>query len=201
MGEDDLEVGEVRRHVVHVHRVGIFQPHPHAAGHAAADAGLPGVEQRDGPAVADRLVERIGHAVVGVEALHGRMEFEAPDAVFLDQLPRLADPELALVRIDADERDQHVGVLGGGLQHLVIVVAAESGLALGVDREDHRGDFLGAVVGRGFRHRRRMLVRRLEIFGHLRLEVVIAVVGMHAARLFGMGVDVDRDDVFKIGQL
>jgi hypothetical protein len=24
---------------------------------------------------------------------------------------------------------------------------------------------------------------------------------MHAAGLFGMGVDVDRDDVFKIGQL
>jgi hypothetical protein len=31
-----------------------------------------------------------------------------PDAVFLDQLARLAHAELALVRIDADKRDQHV---------------------------------------------------------------------------------------------
>ena len=105
------------------------------------------------------------------------------------------------MRIDADEGYQHVGILGGDFQHLVIVVAAESGLAFGVDREDHRGDLLGAVVGGGLRHRRRMLVGRLEIVGHLRLEVVIAVVAMHAAGLFGMGVDVDRDDVFDVGQL
>ena len=91
-------------------------------------------------------------------------------------------------------------IFGGDFQHLVIVVAAESGLALGIDREDHRRDFLGAIIGRGFRHRRRMLVRRLEILGHLRLEIVIAVVAMHAAGLFGMGVDVDRHDVFDIGQ-
>jgi hypothetical protein len=116
-------------------------------------------------------------------------------------LLRLANAELALVRIDADERDQHVQLIGGDFQHFVIVVAAESGLALGIDREDHRRDFLGAVIGRGFRHRRRMLVRRLEILGHLRLEVVIAVVAMHAAGLFGMGVDVDRHDVLDIGQL
>ena len=82
-------------------------------------------------------------------------------------------------------------------QHLVIVVAAEAGLALGIDREDHGGDLLGAIIGRGFRHGRRMLVRRLEIVGHLRLEIVIAVVAMHAAGLFGMGVDVDRHDVLR----
>ncbi len=114
---------------------------------------------------------------------------------------RLAHAELALVRIDADEGDQHVEILGSDLQHLVIVVAAEAGLALGVDREDHGGDLLGAVIGRGFHNRRRMLVRRLEIFGHLRLEIVIAVVAMHAAGFFGMGVDVDRHDVVDVGQL
>ena len=129
------------------------------------------------------------------------MEFEALDAKFLDQPARLANAELALVRIDADERDQHVGIVSGDFQHLVIAVAAESGLALGIDRKDHRGDFLGAVIGRGLRHRRRMLVRRLEIFGHLRLEVVIAVVGMHAARLFRMGVDIDRHEIVGIEQL
>src|SRR6266436_359030 len=84
-------------------------------------------------------------------------------------------------------------------QHLVIVVAAESGLTLGVDRKNHRSDFLGAIVGRGFRNRRRMLVRRLEVFGHLRLEVVVAVVAMHAAGLFRMGVDVDRNHFIDVG--
>ena len=165
-----------------------------------ADAGLAGVEQRDRAAVIDRFIERIGHAVVGVKALHGRMEFEAADAVFLDQLARLAHAELALVRIDRDEGDQDVEIVGGDLQHLVIVVAAETGLALGVDREDHGRDVLGAVIGRGFRHGRRMLVRRLEIVRHLRLEIVIAVVAMHAAGFFGMGVDVDRDDFLDVGQ-
>jgi len=92
-------------------------------------------------------------------------------------------------------------MVGGNLQHLVIVVAAETGLALGVDREDHGGDVLGAVVGRGLRHGRRMLVRRLEVLRHLRLEVVIAVVGVAATGLFGVGVDVDRDDIVDIGQL
>jgi hypothetical protein len=40
----------------------------------------------------------------------------------------------------------------------------------------------------------------LKIFRHLRLEIVIAVVAVHAARLLGMGVDVDRCDLFDIRQ-
>src|SRR5258708_39433733 len=94
---------------------------------------------------------------------------------------------------------QHVGIFGGDFQHLVIVVAAEPGLTLGVDRKNHRSYFLGAIVGRGFRNRRRMLVRRLEGFRHLGLEVVVAVVASHAAGLLRMGMDVDRNDVIDIG--
>ncbi|OIQ67628.1 hypothetical protein GALL_507930 [mine drainage metagenome] len=129
------------------------------------------------------------------------MEFEALDAEFLDQLPRLANAKLAFMRIDAGEGYQHIGIFGGDLEHLVIIVAAETGFPFGVDRKDHRGDLLGAVVGRGLLHSRRMFVRRLEVLGHLRLEVVIAVVTVHPAGLFGMGVDVDCHDVFDIGQL
>ncbi len=90
MRQDDLEVGKIRRHVVHIHRVGIFQAHPHAAGHAAADAGLAGVKQRNRAAVVDRLIQRIGHPVVRIKTLHGWMEFEAANAEFLDQLARFA---------------------------------------------------------------------------------------------------------------
>jgi hypothetical protein len=39
-----------------------------------------------------------------------------------------------------------------------------------------------------------MLVRRLEIFRHALLEIVIAVVAMQAAGRFGMGVDNDRHE-------
>lgn len=129
------------------------------------------------------------------------MEFEALDAVIGNQAARLADAELALVRIDRGERDQHVGVLACQLDHLVIAVAAEAGLALGIDRKDHRGDLALAVIGRGLRHGRRVLVRRLEIFRHLGLEVVIAVVAMAAARLLGMGMNIDGDQFVRIDQL
>ena len=165
-----------------------------------ADAGLSGVKQRDRAAVVDRFVKRIGHAVVGVKTLHGRMEFEAADAVFLDQLARFPHAKLALVRIDRDEGDQDVEIVGRDFQHLVIVVAAETSLTFGVDREDHGRDVLGAVIGRGLRHGRRVLVRRFEIVGHALLEIVIAVVAMHAAGFFRMGMDVDRDDFLDIGQ-
>lgn len=39
-----------------------------------------------------------------------------------------------------------------------------------------------------------MLVRRLEILRPAFLEIVMAVVAMHAAGLFGMGVDIDRHE-------
>jgi hypothetical protein len=39
-----------------------------------------------------------------------------------------------------------------------------------------------------------MVVRRLEIVSHALLEIVMAVVAMHAAGLFGMGVDIDRHE-------
>ena len=39
-----------------------------------------------------------------------------------------------------------------------------------------------------------MLGRRLEIVRHALLEIVIAVVAMHAAGLFGMSVDIDRHE-------
>src|SRR6516164_9576157 len=42
--------------------------------------------------------------------------------------------------------------------------------------------------------------RGLEVLGHLRLKIVIAVVAMHAAGFLGVGMDVDRHDVFDIGQ-
>ena len=105
-----LSVGEVDRDVVDVDRVRVLEPDPAAAGQARADARLPGVEERGQPGLLDHLVERVGHAVVGEEALHVGMELEAAHAVVGDQAPRLVDAAAALVRVDARERDEDIGV-------------------------------------------------------------------------------------------
>src|SRR5205807_8349054 len=57
------------------------------------------------PAIIDlhSFPTRRSYDLAGKKALHGRMEFEAFDAVFLDQLARFAHAQLALVRIDADK--------------------------------------------------------------------------------------------------
>ena len=109
VGEDDVQAAEVGRDVVDRHRVGVLQPHPAAARHARADPGRAGVEQRDQPGLLDHRVQRVERAVVGPEGLRVGVELE-PARAALDPLARLAHGELALVRIDGRERDQHVRV-------------------------------------------------------------------------------------------
>jgi hypothetical protein len=114
--------------------------------------------------------------------------------VVLHQPSRLAGTELALVRSIEANGIRISSFLGAGLGNLVVVVAAVAGLALRIDRKDHRGDVLLAIVRRGFGNGRRMLPGRAEIFRHRALQIVIAVVGMAAAGLLGMGMCVDCAD-------
>ena len=195
MRHDDRHVGEVDRDIVDIHRVRIFEPHVVAAAHAGADAGLPCVEQRGLACFLDRLVERIGETVIWEEALHRRVELEALHAELVDEAARLARTHLSLVRIDRRERDQNVTVLRSELRDFFVFVAAVASLALRIDRKDHGRDvFLAEVRGR-FGDSRRMLPWRAEIFRHRALQFVVAVVGVAAARLFRMRVDVDRSDL------
>ena len=87
---------------------------PPPPGRPAPMPGLPTVEQRDHAELLQRLVERVGHRVVGVKRLQARVELEPAHAVLVDQRPRLAHRGGAPPRVDAGERDQHVGVLGAG---------------------------------------------------------------------------------------
>ena len=151
------------------------------------------MEQRRELRFGDRFVEHIGAAVVGEEALHRGMKLEPADAEIADQAARLAGAGLALRGVDARERDQHVAVSGSLLGDLLIGVAAVAGLALGIDREDHRADLAFAVVARRLLDGR-AIVGLVEINRHLRLQLVVAVVGMRSARLLGVGVDIDRDE-------
>ena len=100
VGEDDVQLREVGRDVVDRHRVGVLQPHAAAAGHARADPGRAGMEQRDQPGLGDHLVQRVEGAVVGPEGLRVGVELE-PARAALHPLARLAHAELALVRVDA----------------------------------------------------------------------------------------------------
>ena len=120
------------------------------------------------------------------------MKLEALNAELLDEPARLTGAQLALVRIDRCERNQDVAVFRRELRDLLILVAPVACLALGVDGKDHGCDILLAKVRRGFRNGRRMLPRRAEIFRHRALKFVVAVIGMAAAWLFRMGVDIDR---------
>jgi hypothetical protein len=126
------------------------------------------------------------------------MELESTDAKIADQSPRLAGAGLSLGGVDAGKRNQHVIVLGRKRRHLLVGIAAKPGLAFGVDRKDHRRNTAAAIVGRRLRHGRRMIKRRLKIGSHGRLEIVIAIVRMGAARFLRMGVKVDGDEVLDI---
>ena len=84
------------------------------------------------------------------------------------------------------------------LGHLLVGVAPKAGLALGIDGEDDGADLAGAVVGGRLVHGRRVLVGRAEVLRHGGLEIVVAVVGVRAARLLGVGVHVDGDELVDV---
>lgn len=92
--------------------------------------------------------------------------------------------------------DPHLREVHGDL---LVGVAPVSGLALGIDREDHRGDVLHAVMPGGLGHCGRMAPRGVEIAGHGGLEVVLPVIGVTAAGFLRMGANVDGADFFQVG--
>ena len=196
VGEDDVERREIGRDIVDEHRVGVLQPHAPAAGHAGPDPGRAGMKQRDQTGLGDHFVERIVGAVVGPERLRVGVELEAADAG-LHELSGLALGELALVRVDAAERDQDVRVGTGGLEDLVVAESHPAHAGFVVDREHHGrhvplsvvvGDFLGrGLHGAGAE----VLSGGRE---HLGRDRILGV----AFAPFGVRVDIDRDDLVEV---
>ena len=126
------------------------------------------------------------------------MQLEPLHAVVLDKVTGLTCAKLALVRVDRSKGDQNVGMLGRQFSDLFVLVTAIAGFALGIDREDHRGDVLFAVMSGGFLDGGRMLPRGAEVLGHCALQVIVPIIRMAAAWLLGMGVDVNGANLFQI---
>ena len=195
MREHDLELGEVHGDVVHVHRVGVLEPDTAAAWEARADARLPGVEERRQSGLLDHLVERVRQPVVRKEALHVRVELEAAHAVLCDQAPGLVDAALPLVRVDARERDQDVGIRPRHLGDLLVRYSRLARERLRVDREDDGHHLPLAVVLREL-HRggpRRLAAKVL----HGRVAQLVGQRVASRRRHLDVGVHVDRDHVLE----
>ena len=125
------------------------------------------------------------------------MKLEATHAELADEPARLPRSGLALGRINAGEGDQDVAVGGGFLGDLFIRIAAVAGFALGIDRKDHRADLALAIVGRGL-FDGWAIVRLIEVDRHLRLEIIVPVIRMRAARFLGMSVNIDCDQLIDL---
>jgi hypothetical protein len=128
---------------------------------------MPAVEDGRQLVFGDHFIERPGHAVLRVEALHRGVELEALDAVLLDQLACLARAHAALVRIDAGEGDHHVAVLRRGLGDFFVGDAAVADVRLGIDGEHHQADLALAVIGDGLVYGRPVRVLEILVGGAL----------------------------------
>lgn len=86
--------------------------------------------------------------------------------MFFDQAACFARAQLALVRIDAGERDHDVGVLLRELGNLLIGDAAPADIGLAIHREHHEADVALAVVLDRFGNRgsASLLEHRAEVF-------------------------------------
>ena len=82
------------------------------------------------------------------------MKLEAANHAVLDQATRFAHAHLALVRIDAGERDHHVAVLARRVRHFLVRNALGADLEFRIDREHDEADLALAVVRDRLRNRR-----------------------------------------------
>src|SRR5579862_5579280 len=116
MRSDDRHVRKLPRDIVQINRLRISQAQAPSSAHSCTDAGVPSVKDRGQLMLRNDLIERVGQFVVRKESLDGRVKLEAANSL-ADETLRLSRTELALVRVDARERDHHVGVLLGGLEY------------------------------------------------------------------------------------
>ena len=193
MGNDDVDVGEVNRHVFQQHGVAVLQTQATAAAHATAYARVTAVKDGRQLVFGNHLVQRPGHAVVGLKALHGRVKLEALHAVLFNQFAGFTRAHFSFVRIDAAKGNHDVGVGHRGLGDLFIRNATSALLAFSIDREHHKTNFLFAIVRQRLVHGGPLAAAKVFVCGAVKFFAV--VVKRIATRHLQVGVHVDGDDV------
>jgi hypothetical protein len=157
---------------------------------------MPAVEDDREGVLRDHLIDRPGHAVVGMETLDRGVELEALDAMLVDQPARLPGSHLALVRVDARKGDHHVAVLLRRFSHLLVGYAAAAQFRFRVNSEHDQPKFALPVVRHGLGNGWTAIGAKVPVRGAVVL-LAKAVLGT-AARDFGVGVDVDRDQLLDV---
>ena len=157
MGADDLELGEVGRHVVEQDRPRVTEFDPSAPGHSCPQSGGAGMED-DGYAELDgNGVEVVEATLVGCEALATGVELETTQAQVGDRPPQLVARRLPLPRVDRGEAHERVGVAVHAVGHEVVGERGQAHGALRVPGQQHTehvvgAELLGHLVDRADRH-------------------------------------------------
>src|SRR6266699_370863 len=112
---------------------------------------MPGVEDRWQTRLGNHLIEHIRFGIIRVELLDRGVKFEASYPELLDQTTGLARSHFPFRRINAGERDKHIGVLSRSLGHIFIRNPDLSRGGLCIDRKNHTGHFALTVVSSNLR--------------------------------------------------
>ena len=131
-------------------RIGLDSPsrRPYPPGRPAPIPVWPVWKSATAPGVLDRGVQRVVLLVARIEALHGRVELEAPHPVLLDEAVRGIHRCRALQGVDRPERNEHVVVACGALGDVGARDRGVSEAGGRIDGEDDGGHSALAVVRR-----------------------------------------------------
>ena len=182
MGADDLQLGEVRGHVVQMDGLGELELVAHAARGAGAGAGHAAVEQDRQLQLLAFLPQGVEAGVVGEELLPGRVDLaHAVQPHVLDALD-LLQRHLLLPRIDDAEAHEDVGVPLHAVGHVLVG-----------NRGQARDGLVGGVHDHGHHVARAVLVRHLvhgdglafplEVLGHLLRAIALGAEGQLVAKV------------------
>ena len=100
VGQYNFKIREINGHIIHGHRIGVFESHAVTTGHARANTRLSGMKQRNATLFLQYFIERISHSIIGKETLHGRVKLKPLNLVFTHQSPGFPNGHLALPWID-----------------------------------------------------------------------------------------------------
>ena len=102
------------------------------------------------------------------------------------------------MRINRGEGNKHVVVLGAELRRLLVGIASKARLALGIKRENHRGDIALSIAGSRILHIRRQALGVRRVRKNEPPCRLVPVGAAAIAGILGMGMEIDGSDLGEI---